>query len=172
MPIQETIYIDELNQARHAYQTTNDETEDTEDKQVKVNLIEAAIMIGLFAFLGNDVIDWIWGLLDVGTSGIALVLDWTINNGLNFVTTGIIALWLCFRGLKPGVLQKALIGCVVALVLDCLPGVGFLPIFTIQTTATVLIVNYWEKIVAAAPIGQKAFTIIEGKGKGVAEKAA
>lgn len=165
MASQETIYAGQLNRARLAAR----QQELTQEKESKVplsgllNFVEAALIIGIVAFLGNDVIDWIWGLIDLGTSGVALALDWTVNNGLNFITAGIISFWLALKGLKPDVLQKALIGVVVALVLDSLPFVGFIPVFTIQTTATIIIVNYWEKIAAKVPGGEMALKTAGGK---------
>ena len=138
---QEQSYYEQLAMARRQEIIIDQDQDEDQENKVHIGLVEILFMVGFFAFLGNDVLDWVWGLLDLGTSGWALALDWTVNNGLNFITTGIISLWLLFRGLKPGMAQKAIIGVVVACILDSLPFVGLVPIFTIETLVTIFIVN-------------------------------
>lgn len=162
MSSQEEQYLDELNRARLSARQAEINQEQESKTDSKINLIEAILIIGLVAFLGNDVIDWLWGLIDLGSGGIGLALDWTINTAWNGVTTGIIIFWLYMRGARPNVMQKAIIGAITALVLDSLPFVSFVPVFTVQTAVTVFVINYSEKAAAIAPGAQKAFTIIKG----------
>jgi len=152
---QEQSYYEQLAMARRQ-EIVIDHDQNEQESKVHIGLVEILFMVGFFAFLGNDVLDWVWGLLDLGSSGFALALDWTVNNGLNFVTTGIISLWLLFRGLKPGMAQKAIIGVVVACILDSLPFVGLLPIFTIETLATIFIVNRSSQALNLTPKFAKA----------------
>jgi len=158
---QEQSYYEQLAIARRQEIIIDQDQDDSEQKsKVHIGLVEILFMVGLFAFLGNDVLDWIWGLLDIGTDGWALALDWTVNNGLNFITAGIISLWLLFRGLKPDVAQKAIIGVVVACILDSLPFVGLVPIFTIETLVTIFIVNRSSQALSLIPKFAKASNAI------------
>lgn len=169
MSSQEEQYLDELNKARLSARQAEIDQEPESKTDNKINLIEAILIIGLVAFLGNDVVDWLWGLIDLGSGGIGLALDWTINTAWNGVTTGIIVFWLYMRGARPNVMQKAIIGAIAALVLDSLPFVSFVPVFTVQTTVTVFVINYSARAAAIMPGTQKAFTIIEGGGKGATQ---